>query len=464
MKATRIAYSSNLNQCKFDQLLEQAKRLGIVRSEIWQRFGSISGVGLNDRKIRDKWVVEKRGFGVLATPWKETLRDAIADIKANMESAKEKVRKTISRNIKDNETRKNLFTGLKYNRWKSEPFLTRMMRKHWRRGHNRTHNQIIVRSDSYNTFELNSKIWLKIPSLVRGKPIAIPLSSNIAPTGTLRLILRDSKVEVHYAIDLPSSEPCGAQTIGVDKGYTEVLTDSDGEFHGEGLGKILSKESDYLKAKYIKRNKIKGVIDKLHKKGNHRKADNIRKKNLGRVKLDNRAKTTHQNIKTIVFNAAHKVVNKADNIAVEDLTTPMGCSKFGKNFNRRLSSWTKGVIAESLENVSQRRGSTLHYVNPAYTSQMDSITGLLEGKRVGDKFYCANGDVLQADVNAARNVLARLCDPEIGRWMPFKKVKSILLKRLQANRLGLLNPDSSCSPKGLSTESESLNGQLCPTF
>lgn len=68
-------------------------------------------------------------------------------------------------------------------------------------------------------------------------------------------------------------------------------------------------------------------------------------------------------------------------------------------------------------------------VNAAYTSQMDSVTQLLEGKRVGDKFYRNNGDVLQADVNAARNVKARMHDSEITRYMPYQQVEAILLSR-----------------------------------
>jgi IS605 OrfB family transposase len=227
---------------------------------------------------------------------------------------------------------------------------------------------------------------------------------------------------------------------------------------------MLTKESDCLKTKYIRRNKIKGVVDGLRKKGSQAKADRIVGNNLGRKKLDARINTTHKNVRTVVFNAVHKVVDKACHVVCEDLTMAMAGKKFGKNVNRRLSSWTKGVIAEALENVSQRRGSTLHYVNPAYTSQMDSKTHLLSGKRVGDKFYRENGEVLQADVNAARNVLARLYDPEIDRWTPYKKVKSILLKRTESQRLGLLNPDSSCSVKTLSTESELPNVQLCLIF
>ena len=45
---TRIAYSDKINQGKFAALIEQAERLGMVRSEAWERFGSIAGIGLGD--------------------------------------------------------------------------------------------------------------------------------------------------------------------------------------------------------------------------------------------------------------------------------------------------------------------------------------------------------------------------------------------------------------------------------
>lgn len=100
-------------------------------------------------------------------------------------------------------------------------------------------------------------MWLKIPSLVKGKRIAIPLSTNLAPKGNLRLILRNGKVEVHYAVEVTQTNDCGTQIIGVDKGFTEALTDSDGVHHGVNLGEVLSKESDRLKLKYQRRHKLK---------------------------------------------------------------------------------------------------------------------------------------------------------------------------------------------------------------
>ena len=97
---------------------------------------------------------------------------------------------------------------------------------------------------------------------------------------------------------------------------------------------------------------------------------------------------------------------------------------------------------------------------------MDSRYGILMGKRSGDSYsrqkflrnfcleYCFDRVVLIASENAARNVLARLHFPTIDRWTPYQKVKTILLKRTERHRLGLLNPDSSCNSFGLSTESE----------
>jgi len=463
MKVTRILYSRRLNAGKYAALEEQARRLGRIRSEVRQRFGSIAGVGLRDRQVRDAWLREGRSFDVSANAWKETLRDALADIKAHREASKVKVRQAIRRHTRDEEERKRLYTLLKRDEWTKDPYLRRMMRRYWKRGHNHTYNQILVRSDNYTVFERGGQCWIKVPSLERGKRIAIPLDTTIdhAPSGTLRLILRDGVVEVHFAVEAPPGRPCGDREIGVDKGYTEAFVDSDGEHHGEGLGALLRAESDYLKVKNQRRAKLRAIAKNTK---NERKRQNITRHNLGRKKLNRRAAKVKARIRDKVFKAAHAIVDKAGTIAAEDLTAPMAGRSFGKNVNRRLAAWTKGVLAEALDVVSQRRGSTLVLVNPAYTSQVDSRNGCFLGKRVGDRFYCFDGEVLQADENAARNVLARLYDSEIGRWTPYKQVRSILLARTERLRLGLLNQDSSCRSSDLSTESELPNAQLCASF
>ena len=60
---------------------------------------------------------------------------------------------------------------------------------------------------------------------------------------------------------------------------------------------------------------------------------------------------------------------------------------------------------------------------------MDHLTGTLLGERKGDRFIRYTGDVIQADYNAAMNILERDNDKEITRFTPYQTVKKILLKR-----------------------------------
>ena len=448
-KVTRIAYSNDITDSKLERLAEIASRLGDLRSEIWRNFGSVGGLDYRgDRAVRDEWLAEGRQFDVPARLWKATLADVWADIDSYKEASKVKVRKDIWKRTDDAEERKRLFTLLKADRWDEDSYLHRRMRKYFKHGHTSVDNQILLDTGCYTAFEHGGKAWIDVMSLERGDRIAIPLSTNVKPCGTLRLILRGGKVEVHYAVDAEkvcAVGPCGEAAIGIDKGYSEAFTDSDGQRHGEGLGDVLSAESDRLKEKYKRRNKLKAICDKHAKSGNARKRDNIRRSNLGRKKLDARRKKHTGRVRDIAFKAAHTVVDKATSIAVEDLASPIkDKKKYGKNQSRRLSGWVKGTMAEAIDTVSSRRGASVVLVNAAYTSQTDSRFGVLLGTRSGDLFHCFDGVVLDADQNAARNILARMSDSEIKRFTPFGEVKQILSKRTES-RLGLLNQDTSCS-------------------
>jgi IS605 OrfB family transposase len=459
MKVTRIVYSKNLNQGKLDQLREISSRLGNLRQEVWHRYGSIEGVSLTHRQIRDEWLRDSREFDVPARLWKETLRDTFDDICLYREAAKAKVRKAIRKQAKDENERKRLFTLLSLDRWTEDKYLRRMMRKYFKHGKTNVDNQIILDTGCYTAFEQDGQAWIKVMSLERGKRITIPLNTNRLPSGTLRLILRDDCVEVHYAVDSSrcSTRACGDSVVGIDKGYSEAFFDSDGQVHGDGLGAVLSAESDDLKVRYQCRNKLKALAVAKPKK-----AEAIFDNNLGRKNLSARKHKHRTNVRDKVFKAVHKVCDKAKTIVCEDLSNPIASKKkYSKNLKRRLSGWVKGLIQEALESVSQRRGSSLVLVNCAYTSQMDSRHGVLMGHRSGDTFYCYDGVVKHADQNAALNILARKSDSEIRLFTPYNLVKSILLERTEQfkKRMGLLIQDSSCSGQQLllfplSTESE----------
>jgi IS605 OrfB family transposase len=380
------------------------------------------------------------------------------DISMYQEAAKTKVRNHLNRKVRGAE-RKRLFSLLKRNEWQKDPLLRRLMRKYYKHGKTRVSNQIVLDTDCYNAFEYNGRAWIAVMGLVAKQRIAIPLNTTHIPTGTLRLLLRAGRVEVHYAVEEEkacSVRPCGDLALGVDKGYREALIDSDGEKHGIALGEMLAKESDYRKVKHQRRNKLKAIADsKPHKR------DNIEKNNLGRKKLGNRKRKHQEKVRSLVYQAVHEVVDKADTIVCEDLTFVVPGKNLGKDTNRRLSGWVKGLLAEAIQNVSRRRGSSVVLVNAAYTSQMDSRYGILKGSRNGKKFNCFDGVVLDAEQNAAQNILARRDDDEIKLFMPYHEVKSMLLRRTELFEKGLRlsNPDSSCISEQLhlfraSTESE----------
>jgi hypothetical protein len=178
---------------------------------------TVSGAGRSDRQVRDRWLADgtHTRFGVLANAWKETVRDVMGDVRACRDAAKVNVRRAVNRRTSDPAERQRLFTLLRSDRWAEDPYLASLMRQRWRRGANRTRNQVVVRADNYRTFTLaeGGDVWLAIPGLQPRQVVRIPLTTTIAPTGTLRVILRDGGVEIHYQVDgaeLTSSRPSGA--------------------------------------------------------------------------------------------------------------------------------------------------------------------------------------------------------------------------------------------------------------
>jgi transposase len=300
--------------------------------------------------------------------------------------------------------------------------------------------------------------------------ISIPLNTKATLQSALRLILKDGIVHVHTSLDQRSFTACGTEIVGVDKGYTEALADSNGDFHGKGFGKLMTEGTEKRHLRGIARNKLYQIAKKTK---NKRKAKRICKFNLGRKKPDHYNHCQYEQLRTKAFEAAHRIVDIAKEVRAEDLSKPFASSEKWKSYNRRMSSWSRSLLSEALHSVTEARGSRLRLVNAAYTSQMDSKTRRLEGRRVGDRFYHVNGDVSHADTNAAVNIKHRAEDTEISLYTPYKEVKVILLSRLTDNGgvSSHMNDRPSRTPvtrrKRTLTESEStrhLITQSCQSF
>lgn len=457
---TRIAYAKDPTASKVAVLKEMAKRCGKVRTETWHRYGSIAGLSRNSRDIRDEdWMRgAKLGLttGLPARIWKSSLQDSIDDIGAYREAAVKQSARSVHKRYKRNIVeKKQLILKLYRGSWATDFYLRRLMRKNFRHGKTRVDNQIVLDSQSYRHFTHNGNGWIEITSLIPRKRLAIPLKTKDPITGTIRIILRDDQVEVHYQVEA-ENKPCGDRTLALDKGYSEVFTDQNGRRYGKNLGKILTEASDRRCQRGKRRSKIRAVRDKVLI-NNPAKAKRIEENNLGTKKLHRTNKRDRSTIKTEVRTAINTVVSRAKEIVVEDLSKPIQSKSKGRVWNRRLASWAKGEIQTGLEEVSQRSGASLVEVNASYTSQMHSRCGCL-GQRKSNVFHCTLcGVVEDADRNAAGSILKRKDDPEIGRWSPYQEVKLILEERTRLRRTKLHLQDSSCNFKKPSTESESIN-------
>ncbi|WP_031574104.1 MULTISPECIES: transposase [Acidithiobacillus] len=415
------------------------KSMGFVRADIWRRYGALGTVGKSANDVR-KEISAARFYADLpvdGTIRNETTKDIVNDVLLYKAAAMQKVRKAIAARTTDEAERKRLYILLRKDQWLTDNFLHCQMRKHFRHGKSQVANQFIVRSDKYAIEIVNGYLTIVIHIAVKyGQAIRLTTTSggnNVKLSGSnLRIIVKDGFSEIHYATTKGDGRPCGEKMIGIDKGYTEVFMDSEGVLHGKTFGAVLTEYRDKASTTGKARNKLYALEKKYRESGRITKANHIKLCNLGRIKIERRQDRTHQRLRTIAYQSAHTIVDKAAVVVSEDLTAPMVKKQAWKQYNRRMSAWAKGVLAEALDSVCTQRQAKHCLVASAYTSQMDSVTGLLEGKRVGDKFYRVNGEVLQADHNAALNVLARYEDTEITRFTPYQEVRRILLARSPA--------------------------------
>lgn len=443
--------------------------MGFVRADIWRRYGGLQTLGKSNLILRAEIAASRyyTSLPVDGTIRNETTKDILNDVLLYKAAAMLKVRQAITRRTDKSAERQRLHELLRGEHWLKEPFLHRQMRRHFRHGRSRVDNQFIVRSDKHTEQMVNGRLQITIQIAKKyGPPVVLTTTSsgkNVCLTGrNLRIIVKDSGAEIHYSASKGNGRPCGSTTLGIDKGYSEAFTDSDGWTHGPEFGRVLTRYSDQMAGTNQRRNKLHALEKKHRQAGRVVKADHIKENNLGRKKLDARRTRTQQYLRTIAFQSAHSVVDKAQVVVSEDLTAIMANRQQWKRFNRRMSIWAKGVLAEALDSVCAQRDARHVLVNAAYTSQMDSLTGLLRGRRVGDKFYRENGDVLQADYNAARNVLARLNDGEVTRYMAYRDVRKVLLARSPA-QLSVKGLELGVQARKPSAD-KSIVVQLCATI
>lgn len=430
---TQVADAAKNDAIEIQKARELAYRLGELRGDLWNKFGGVQAWGEKpDSLIRDfKQTNPPESYQLDFKNWDKTAAQVIDDIQMTHAAIRERVMRKIYARYPEKEQRSALCKALKTLAYQTNNVLHRWVRDAVGRGHTQVNHHIVICHNNGAKFNRKNRITEVV---FNGLPIEgknnryekITLrfkTGKVSLTGYATIIFHeDGIIRLHYPAKKTAAENTNIEKLGVDKGYTEALYGSDKQVYGVGIGKIISQQSDWLKAKMQNRHKLHALYKKT---GN----ENIKKYNLGRKTLDKRVKTTQAQLKSVIRRDVSLIFSKFGTVVCEDLSGKFKHKSRGKNTNRKLSAWCKGEIHKALTEISDRTGSTIKIVNPAYTSQVDHLTGTLLGTRKGDCFIRYTGEVLQADYNAAMNILARDNDKDINRYTPYQTVKRILLQR-----------------------------------
>ena len=446
----------------------------------------------NSRQLRDRVIKEKytSPHGLQARMWKLALQDAADMMDRFWRSIFDKIKRDIYRSKLDAEQRHYAFWLLKdyarfsemlalnslnfkdlnlSSRKKVITFLQKKIKK-YRKNYPKIKKarSILLDEDCYSIFTHEDRQYIKIMTTTPRKRIAIPLSGHTPIKGNIRLIVKNQMIEVHYTADLKAIKKLSNQSVlGIDLGYSEIMTDSDGKPYETDFGNTLTTASDALKIKMQRRHQLHGLQKKYSASPiieKRKKSKNILKNNLGQIKLKEKQRKLKATLDRKINTAFNQLSEKNPDVVIsEDLTHQFSYHR-GRTWNRRLSSWTRGVLQERLVFKALTKGFSHQVVNPAYSSQECIPCGYVDHRnRQGDKFKCLHcGYVNHADWVAALNLKSRYFDREITRYTPYREVKRILLerfhRRLETNRSGTVNgriPDTALHVSTMRGQSES---------
>lgn len=237
------------------------------------------------------------------------------------------------------------------------------------------------------TKEFDEFILLRLPWFLDGKKradsIKIPLKhhkhslkyTDWDRRNTIKLVFKRSGtfVSLIYEKEDKAKPEYPKTEIGIDIGVKKLISDSNGVHYGKNLEAIYEKIA--------------------------------RKKRGSQAYL--RALTQRTQETNRVGNEFFRK-NDFELLVMEDLKAVKHKSKLARRTNNKLQYWSYRTLIGKLERLSEEEGFFITKVNPAYTSQQCSCCGLVDkSNRNGEIYQCGCGMVMDADQNAAVNILQR---------------------------------------------------------
>lgn len=190
------------------------------------------------------------------------------------------------------------------------------------------------------------------------------------------------------------------KALGIDLGVVRPLTITNGSAF-QVLGR---EERQHLKVLASRRKRYQRVLSRKRKGSNNQVKAKAKVARAFQKERQYRHNFQHQ--------VSHKLTKNAKTLVFEDLKlvnmTKKGKGKHG--LNREMLRLGLSSIIRLCQYKAQRRGGTVTFVDPRYTSQTCSDCGTVDKKsrESQSRFRCvACGFKINADRNAALNILAR---------------------------------------------------------
>ena len=449
-------YSEAISQSDLDELLFIGKHYKNAKNYIFSRYSGINSLPLitSERKIRDEWVktLFYEQWKLPARYWKLALTETFGQIKAQWTHIKNKVKQKSFRNPNLNDDDKHyinymLKSNILYHKilvkekfelpskFKDKKLNIKRLNIIIRRFTRKVKNKIPYTFK--RTFSIDTGLYrykddaIKITCAKKGKRVSIKLRDNNVYDRTMIVKFNGNKIEIHCPLKVKAKKNNNENIVGIDKGYNNLLATSTNHFYGEKLNEFLTKETERLNKVNQNRNRFYALYKKYIKDGNFKKAEKIRKNNLGKIRYNKNKKKHEAKIKSYINYSLNQFLKeeKPKEIVMENLDFVNWDNTYPKHIKRRISRWIKGYIRSRLEYKSDLNQIIYTYINPAYTSKICSICGKF-GVRSFEVFECSNCGKAHADINASKNILNRKNDKEINLYTPYKKVKKILENRI----------------------------------
>ena len=191
--------------------------------------------------------------------WQKTFERVIDDIHACTDAAKTAVINKIYRifqpekdkngkTIENTSFRKELCQSLNSLEWMDYPLIHRWMRQAYHRGHSWVNNQICVGISNGAKVKRVSRNLVSVT--ISGDKVGVRKYEKLTllfkvgrctPTGLFQIIFDEltDEVRLHFPKIVKRQPPKGLGKCGLDKGFTEAFTDSNGVVYGDKIGRVM---------------------------------------------------------------------------------------------------------------------------------------------------------------------------------------------------------------------------------